>query len=278
MTVMTLAPSRVSRVRRALVLGWARGGLETLQFFRGREAVVFSLLFPAFMMMIMNTLFGSVITPGTSYAQYLIRGIIASGLITGGFQTLVIQIPLERDRGLLKRLAAAPMPQSAYFIGKVLMVLATSLAQLALLLFTAVVFYDVHLPSTLHAWGTFAWVYILGITACTLCGVAFSSLPENGRQAPVIVAPASLIIQFISGVFTVSSTLPGWLRVLADVFPLKWMCQGMRAAFLPQSFANRETGGSWQLGTVALVIGAWIVVGMLMCLRGFRWTRSRHDG
>src|SRR6185312_8140131 len=162
MTVMTLAPSRVSRVRRALVLGWARGGLETLQFFRGREAVVFSLLFPAFMMMIMNTLFGSVITPGTSYAQYLIPGIIASGLITGGFQTLVIQIPLERDRGLLKRLAAAPMPQSAYFIGKVLMVLATSLAQLALLLFTAVVFYDVHLPSTLHAWGTFAWVYILG--------------------------------------------------------------------------------------------------------------------
>lgn len=275
---LTLPTHRSARLRRAVVLGWARGGIETRQFFRGREAVIFSLLFPAFMMMILNTMFGSTVAPGVSYSRYLIPGIIASGLITGGFQTLVIQIPLERDRGVLKRLSATPMPKSAYFIGKILMVIVTSLAQLVLLLIVAKLLYHVGLPANAHDWWTFIWVYVFGITACTLCGLAMSTLPRNGRTAPIVVAPASLVIQFISGVFTVNSTLPRWLQWLADVFPLKWMCQGMRAAWLPQSFADQETAGSWQLGIVAAVVGAWVVVGMVLCLQSFRWTRSREGG
>ena len=274
----TLATNRGARARRAIVLGWARGGLETKQFFRGKEAVVFSLLFPAFMMVILDTMFGSTVSPGVSYSRYLVPGIIASGLITGGFQTLVIQIPIERDRGALKRLAATPMPGSSYFIGKILMIIVASLAQLVLLLIVGKVFYHVGLPPTAHDWFTFAWVYVLGITACTLCGLAMSSVPRNGRTAPIVIAPASLVIQFISGVFTTSSSLPEWLRWLADVFPLKWMCQGMRAAWLPQSFADQQTGGSWQLGTVAAVIGAWVVIGMVLCVQSFRWTRSREGG
>ena len=36
---------------------------------------------------------------------------IATGLMAGGFQALAIQIPIERDRGVLKRLRGTPMPQ-----------------------------------------------------------------------------------------------------------------------------------------------------------------------
>ncbi len=276
--VLSLPTRRAARLRRAVVLGWARGGIETRQFFRGREAVIFSLLFPAFMMMILNTMFGSTVAPGVSYSRYLIPGIIASGLITGGFQTLVIQIPIERDRGVLKRLSATPMPKSSYFIGKIIMVIVTSLAQLVLLLVVAKLLYHVGLPATAHDWWTFCWVYVFGITACTLCGLAMSTVPRNGRTAPIVVAPASLVIQFISGVFTVNSSLPRWLQWLADVFPLKWMCQGMRAAWLPQSFADQESAGSWQLGIVAAVVGAWVLLGMVLCLQSFRWTRSREGG
>ena len=48
------------------------------------------------------------------------------------------------------------------------------------------------------------------------------------------------------------------------MFPLKWIAQGMRSVFLPDSFATQEVGG-WQLPQAALVLAAWTVVGLLLC-------------
>ena len=102
---------------------------------------------------------------------------------------------------------------------------------------------DYRLPATAARWATFGWVSLLGIAACTLCGVAFSSLPRSGRAAPAIVTPVALVLQFISGVFFPFTQLPGWMQTVAAVFPLKWMCQGMRAVFLPDSFVAQEPAG-----------------------------------
>lgn len=263
---------------RVLALGWSRGLLEIRQFFRGREMVVFSLLFPVLLLVIFGTVFHSTIAPGVSYSQYFVTGMIASGLLSTGFQSLAIQIPIERDRGVLKRLAGTPMPKAAYFVGKVVMVVVVSVLEMAILLAVASLFFHVNLPSTAHRWATFAWVCLLGITACTLCGIALSSLPREGKRAPAVVTPIALVLQFISGVFFVFNALPHWLQSVASVFPLRWMTLGMRSVFLPDSFAGQEPGGGWQLGRVALILAAWVVVGLVLCLLTFRWTRSREGG
>jgi ABC-2 type transport system permease protein len=164
------------------------------------------------------------------------------------------------------------MPRTAYFIGKVVMVLAIGAAETVALLATAAVFYDLPLPSTAAKWATFAWVSVLGITACTLCGIAFSSLARTGRGAPAIVTPVALVLQFISGVFFQYTSIPDWMRTIASLFPLKWMTQGMRSVFLPDSFAVREVGGSWALGHVAIALGAWVVIALVLCVFTFRWT------
>ena len=156
------------------------------------------------------------------------------------------------------------------------MVLAIAVVETIILLAVAVPFFDVSLPDTAAKWLTFAWVGLLGITACTLCGIAFSSLPRSGRSAPAVVTPVALVLQFISGVFFVFTELPAWMQHVAAVFPLKWMCQGMRSVFLPESFAQQEPAGSWELGKVALVLGAWVVIGLALCLLTFRWT-ARDD-
>jgi ABC-2 type transport system permease protein len=90
-----------------------------------------------------------------------------------------------------------------------------------------------------------------------------------------VVTPVAIVLQFISGVFFVFTDLPPWMQQIAALFPLKWMCQGMRSAFLPDSFASFEAAGSWELGKVALVLGAWCVGGLVLCLTTFRWTSSR---
>jgi ABC-2 type transport system permease protein len=253
-----------------------QGVLEIKQFARSREAVVFTLLFPVLLLVIFGSIFDFEAAPGVPFTQYFIAGMIASGLLSAGFQNLAIQIPGERDRGVLKRLRGTPMPKWVYFAGKVVMVLAIGVAEVALLLAVAMLFYGLPVPSG-SRWLTFLWVSLLGITACTLCGIAFSSVARTGRSAPAVVTPIALVLQFISGVFFVFTSLPTWMQTVASVFPLKWMCQGMRAVFLPDSMAAQEPAGSWELGRVALVLGLWCVLGLVLCLLTFRWT-TRRDG
>jgi ABC-2 type transport system permease protein len=86
------------------------------------------------------------------------------------------------------------------------------------------------------------------------------------------VTPVALVLQFISGVFFVFTDLPSWMQQVAAIFPLKWMCQGLRSVFLPDSFAAAEPAGSWELGKIALILAAWCAVGLVLCVRTFRWS------
>jgi ABC-2 type transport system permease protein len=258
-------------------LAYRQGVLEIKQFVRTREAVVFTMAFPVIMILIFASIFSGTIGAGVKFTQYFITGMIATGLLTVGFQSLAIQIPIERDRGVLKRLRGTPMPKWVYFAGKAIMVVAIGVAEIALLLLVSTALFDLDLPGSARDWLTFGWVSVLGITACTLCGIAFSSVARTARSAPAVVTPVALVLQFISGVFFVFTDLPQWMQQVAALFPLKWMCQGLRSVFLPDTFAGLEPGGSWELGKVAAVLGAWCVIGLLLCLTTFRWT-ARRDG
>ena len=91
------------------------------------------------------------------------------------------------------------------------------------------------------------------------------------------MTPVALVLQFTSGVFFQFSALPPWMQQFAALFPLKWMTQGLRSVFLPESFAAQEVAHSYELPRVALVLGAWCVGGLILCLLTFRWTTKR-DG
>ncbi|MER5453232.1 ABC transporter permease [Micromonospora sp. NPDC002389] len=258
-------------------LALRQGRMEIRQFLRSRESVVFTLGFPIIMVLIFASIFDGDLGEGVSYTQYFITGMIATGLMTVSFQNLGIWIPIERDRGVLKRYRGTPMPKWVWFAGKVIMVLVTGAVMTALLLTVSVLLFDLNLPTTATAWVTFGWVSALGITACTLCGIAISSLARTARSGSAVVTPVALVLQFISGVFFVFTNLPSWMQQVAAIFPLKWMCQGLRAVFLPESFGANEPGGSFELTRVALVLGAWCVIGLVLCLTTFRWT-TRRDG
>jgi ABC-2 type transport system permease protein len=260
-----------------VALAYRQGVIEIKQFLRSRESVVFTMAFPVIMIFIFASIFTWDITPGVKFTQYFITGMIATGLLTVGFQSLAIQIPMERDKGILKRLRGTPMPKWVYFAGKSIMVLTIGVVEMVILLAVSTAFFGLDLPSSATAWLTFGWVSALGITACTLCGIAFSSLARTARSGPAVVTPVALVLQFISGVFFVFTDLPTWMQQVAALFPLKWMCQGLRSVFLPSSFAGMEPAGSWELGKVAVVLVAWCLIGLVLCLTTFRWTAKR-DG
>ena len=198
---------------------------------------------------------------------------VASGVVLSSFQSLAIGIAIERDDGTLKRLRGTPMPQSAYFLGKIGLVLVTSLAQTAILLAVGALAFGLDLPSGAGLWLRFAWIFVLGTAAGTVLGIAYSSVPRSARSAAAVVSPVVIVLQFFSGVFFVYSELPGWMQGVASAFPLKWLAQGMRSVFLPETFAAQEVGGTEQLGLVAAVLAVWTGIGLALCTRTFRWLR-----
>jgi ABC-2 type transport system permease protein len=256
-----------------LRLGLARTGLEFRQFFRERDHVIFTFAFPVILLFIFGSVFSDDIAPGVSFTQYFAAGMLASGVVLSSFQSLAISIAVERDEGGLKRLRGTPMPPAAFFLGKIGLVLVTSIVQSAILLVIGTALFGLDLPGSAALWLRFTWVFGLGTAAGTVMGIAYSSVPRSAKSAAAVVTPVVIILQFISGVFFIYSDLPGWMQGIGAAFPLKWLAQGMRSVFLPSSFQANEVGGSWQLPITALVLTAWTVVGLLICLRTFRWQR-----
>ena len=247
-----------------------RAAVELKEFFRQREAVVFTLLFPVLLLAVFGAVLNYDLGGGVSFTQYFMAGIIAAGILGAGLQNMAISIATERSDGTLKGLVGTPMPKSAFFVGKVVQVLVVTVLIEVLLLAIGGLLYDVRLPSGAQ-WLTFAWVSLLGSAACTLLGIAVSSLAKNGRSASATVTPIALVLEFISGVFFRFDQIPHWMQAIASVFPLRWMAQGLRSVFLPEALARQEPAGSWELGRVALVLTAWCVAGLVLCVLTFRW-------
>ena len=286
MTALYDASSRTSvtaRERRAPLpsvwrTGWSRGRVELKSFFRERQSVVFNFAMPAVMLVLLGAVFrGQHTGPGVTIGDLYVAGLIGGGVMATSYQNLGVSIAFERERFTLKRLRGTPMPPAAYFAGKIIQVLVASVAEVAVLLAVGVSLYHLRLPTSMTAWWTFTWVFVLGVAACSLLGIAASSLPRSAaRNGVAVVTLPFIVLQFISGVYVPFTLVPSWLQDVASVFPLTWMCRGMRSVFVPQA-VTLEPGHSWQLGLTALVLMAWIVAGLVLCLRTFRWENRRSQ-
>ena len=264
----------MNKIPSAISLGIRRGGLEIKQFSRQRESVVFTLLFPVILLIIFGSVFTDTIAPNVTFSQYFVAGMIASGLVNTGFQALAITIPLERDFGALKRLRGTPMTASSYFIGKAILVSVSMIIQILMLLGFGAIFFGVDMPTDINKWITFTWLTLLGSACSTALGIAFSIVPKSGRGASAVVSPIVIILQFFSGVFLIFTQLPSWMQQFAALFPLKWLTQGMRSVFLPDSFATQEVAQSWETGKTLLILIIWLAIGIFFSVRKFKWDRD----
>jgi ABC-2 type transport system permease protein len=287
MTATTAAATRPAPATgpgRVLRLGAERIRWEVRQYFRERDTLFFTFLFPTVIFVIFAAAFSTSGlvgrhpdgTGGITVAASYLPGLVAAGIVLSGIQNLGVAIAQERSDGTLKRLGGSPLPVVSYFLGKAGMVLVTAVIQLTLLLAVARLVFDVALPTDAEHWLRFAWLFPVSIAMAAVLGIGVSGLPRTGRSASAVIVPILLVLQFVSGVYFRFDQLPGWLQAVAGIFPVKWVAQGMRSVFLPDDFATVEQTGGWDLGTTALVLVAWTVVGLVVARLTFRWVR--RDG
>lgn len=273
----TFQPNSISRVAR---LSAERTRIELKTFFRTPEQVFFTFLLPVLFVVIFSTIFSGEIDgpPGTErveFAQYFVPGMIATGIVSATFASLAMTVSIEQHEGLLRRLSGTPLPRSAYFLGKVGLALVIAALEVVLILGIGVAAYGVDLPTDPVKWAVFAAVFVAGVASCSLLGIAYTRLIRTGSAAPAIVQPPYLVLQFISGVFLQYSEVPGGLKAVASLFPLKWMVQGLRYVFLPDWVARDDYGGGWNIEQVMFVLAGWFVLSFVLARLFFRWNREQ---
>ena len=120
--------------------------------------------------------------------------------------------------------------------------------------------------------------FMIGLFASALVFSVATAAPSHQpgdvfRDCPTC-PEVVVVLQFFSGVFFIFTTLPSWMQHFAAIFPLKWLTQGMRSVFLPDSFATQEAAKSWEINKIAIILIAWLIAGVFISLKTFKWTKE----
>jgi ABC-2 type transport system permease protein len=238
-------------------------------FIRNRQAQFFTLILPILFLVIFAALFGrsggTTQVPGgrISTSVYYVPGIIALGVIAACFGNLVASVTAQRERGLLKRRRATPVPAAIIVAGRVLTAITIAVVMAAVLLGIGWAAYGAHIPG--HTTLALAVTVVVGAASFCCMGYALTSLIHNEDAAQPITQALLLPLYFISGVFVAVTILPHWLADVGAIFPVRHLANALLTAY------NPHTTGLGFAGTDLLIVAAWGAAGFLIAIRTFSW-------
>jgi len=173
---------------------------------------------------------GAISTPGFSYVDFLIPGIIVQTMAFGGFVT-ALGLSEDLKKGLMDRFRSLPMSRSAVLTGRTLADVSTNVVQLVVVLGVGV--------AVGFRFQTGLGDVVAGIALLLLIGYAFSwifafvGLAASSPEAANAYGFTILFpLTFVSSAFVPVHSMPGWLQPLAENNPFTVMVNAVRGLFL----------------------------------------------
>jgi ABC-2 type transport system permease protein len=233
---------------------------EQLVFWRSKEAALFIFLFPLLLFVLLGSVYNGKIY-GVPAPQALLAGLIGYGCANTAFAGLAIQLVLRREKGILKRLRATPLPPSTYVAALLSSTLIVFALQTIALFVLGRILYGTPFP---HALGSLVLVVVLGAAVFAALGVATASLIRSGDGSSAVVNFILLPMAFLTGSFGPTRHYPHFLRAIGAVLPLKYFVDLVNAVYLHRH-------ALWTRPGAIGVLAAWGVAGLVVSLFRFRW-------
>jgi ABC-2 type transport system permease protein/oleandomycin transport system permease protein len=194
---------------------------------------------------------GAIPTPGHSYIDFLIPGILVQTMAFGGFVTAV-GIAEDLRKGLVDRFRSLPMSRGAVLAGRTLSDIVTNAISITVMLVVGVIIGFGFESPFLHV--------VAGILLLLLFGYAFSwvfafigltsSSPEAAQSLGfILIFP----LTFVSSAFVPPETMPGALQWFAEWNPFSITVNAIRALFIGDPAGNSVWGAvAWSVGIAAV--------------------------
>ncbi len=221
---------------------------------RAPELLIGFTIQPIMFVLLFRYVFGGAIsTPGYSYVDFLIPGIIVQNTAFGGFAT-ALGLNEDMRKGLIDRFRSLPMSRAAVLGGRTLSDVVTNTLSITILLITGVIIGFTFHASFLHA--------IAGVALLLLFGYSFSwflaflgllvSSPESVNSVGFIVV---FPLTFISSAFVPVASMPAGLRAFAEVNPFTLVVDAVRHLWLGAPAHNSVWGAvAWSLAILAVFV------------------------
>ena len=218
--------------------------------------LTFVVAFPIVTMLIIGGAFGTqpdqafdYVNPAHWYvASYLTVVIAAMGLVM-----LPVHLASYRERGVLRRFAAAGFPRWSFPISQLIVGLATTTVSCALLLAVAAPVYGI---PPIHAWWRVTAALALGSIAFVSLGVVLGSVLPSARSAQAV----GLLIFFPSFLLGAGGPPPhvmgSVVRQVAGPLPLTLLTNAVREPWLGLGSATGSLAAVAALAVAATVLAA----------------------
>lgn len=198
---------------------------------------------------------------GARYIDFVVPGLLGMNLMGSAIWGLVFAIVEARQKKLLKRLVASPMPRWQYLASYLLSRLVMLIIEVGAFLGFAKVAFGVPFRGSLWQLG---FLCLLTSLAFSALGLLISSRAKTMEAASGLMNLVMLPMWILSGVFFSASRFPAVVQPVVRALPLTAAIEAMRGNML------QGTSLSQQLAQVGILL-AWFAVPFAVSLRIFRW-------
>ncbi|MEV6116848.1 ABC transporter permease [Streptomyces sp. NPDC052109] len=234
----------------------AQAALETRMLLRNGEQLLLTVVIPTLLLVLFSSV--DIVDTGKGKAvDFLAPGILALAVMSTAFTGQAIATGFERRYGVLKRLAASPLPRWGLMTAKTASVLVTEVLQVILL--TVIAFALGWAPHGNPV--AVLLLLILGTAAFSGLGL----LMAGTLKAEATLAAANLVFLLLlvgGGVIVPLDKFGSAAQAALGLLPISALSDGLRDVL------QHGAGMPWgDLG----ILAAWAVVGLAAAGKLFRW-------
>jgi ABC-2 type transport system permease protein len=196
--------------------------------------------FPIMIVLMFGLLFGGAISVPNdgSYFEFLMPGMFATTMLFG-LETTMLSVTTDAAKGVTDRFRSMPISSFAVVLGRCIADMLNSIVGLAILMVAGLLLgwrWHAGLDAALAAVG----LLLLLRFALLWVGI-FLGLIAKGPESVVAIQILVWPVSFLSNVFVDPSTMPAWLRALAQWNPLSATAAATRELFMNPGWQ----GESW---------------------------------
>jgi len=199
--------------------------------------------------------------PGSRYIDWLIPGIIGTGLMANGMWGVGFSIVQARMRKVLKRMVASPMRRYQYLAAQLLARMTFLGPEVAFPLVFGVLAFGMPINGSI---ASMAVVVLLAALAFSALGLLFGTRARTFEGISGLMNIGMLPMWILSGVFFSASNFPDAIQPLVQALPLTATNDALRAVIL-------EGSPLPAIRDELAILLAWIVIPFAVSLKIFRW-------
>jgi ABC-2 type transport system permease protein len=198
---------------------------------------------------------------GSRYIDFVVPGLLGMNLMGPAIWGLGFAIVEARQKKLLKRLVASPMPKWQYLASFLLSRLVMLLIEVVFFLGFAAISFGVPFRGSLWQLGLLCLLISLSFSAL---GLLIASRAKTMEAVSGLMNLAMLPMWILSGVFFSASRFPAFIQPFVQALPLTAAINALRGNML-------QGMGLQQMMPEMAVLLAWLVVSFAVSLKIFRW-------